>query len=152
MSTAAGGPLAPKSHESHRNITRPMPHWSRSFHAEDVIVRPPRPMPVESFKPLFDNDKENVVDESWAFGLGKMMFTPVGEKEFGKRCLQYYDKAAFALDPCSHMYSPHPTPTSSRVANGSICAKCKHGCINPLRTCHCIVCGQVYPHLRMVLT
>jgi hypothetical protein len=142
-STAAGGPLTPKSHESHGNIIRPMPLRSRFFHAEDVIVKPPRPMPVGSFKPWFEDDKENVVDKSFAFGGGKMMFTPVGEKEFEKRCLQCYDKAAFALEPCSHTCLPPHQYRAS--ANGSLCAKCMPGCINPLGTCHCIVCGQVSP-------
>jgi hypothetical protein len=106
--------LTPKSHESHGNIIRPMPLRSRFFHAEDVIVKPPRPMPVGSFKPWFEDDKENVVDKSLAFGGGKMMFTPVGEKEFEKRCLQCYDKAAFALEPCSHTYLPPPRPHQRR--------------------------------------
>ena len=66
-------------------------------------MKPPRPMPVGSFKPWFEDDKENVVDKSLAFGVGKMMFTPVEEKELEKRCLQCYDKAAFALEPCAHV-------------------------------------------------
>jgi hypothetical protein len=107
VAAGAGGPLTPKSHESHGNIIRPMPLRSRFFHAEDVIVKPPRSMAAGTFKPWFEDDKENVVvDKSLAFGVGKMMFTPVGEKEVEKRCLQCYDKAAFVLEPCSHAYSP----------------------------------------------
>ena len=95
---------------------------------------------IKTFKPWFDDDKENAVEKSLTFGMGKMMFTPVAEKEADKRCLQCYDKAAFALEPCFHTYLLSPLLSSTDC---SLCAKCMPGCINPLGTCHCIVCGQV---------
>ena len=84
-----------------------MPLRSRFFHAEDVIVKPRNVQvpatPVKSFKPWFDDDKENAVERSLAFGGMGKMFTPLADKEVEKRCLQCYDKAAFALEPCAHM-------------------------------------------------
>jgi hypothetical protein len=106
FSTASGskslvpplGPLTPKSHESHGNIIRPVPVRSRFFHAEDV-VRSARP----TFKPWFDDDKENHVfsDKEKDGGTFGKMF---GAKNDDKRCLRCYDKAAFVFEPCSHTY------------------------------------------------
>lgn len=145
-----GGPLTQKSHESHGNIIRPLPLRSRFFPAED-IVRAPR----QTFKPWFEEDKENYVfgDKEKESGrtFGKMF--GVFDKDsdgklfdLEKRCLRCHDPPAFVLEPCSHTYSSHVS------SNDSVCAKCMTSCINPMGNCNCIVCGQVVSNMHTTQT
>ena len=112
------GPLTPKSHESHGNIIRPIQGSLRSrfFPGDDVIVKSravATPVAARTFKPWFEDDKENLVGEKgmsfMAMGAGKTPFTPMNAgKEVEKKCWQCYDKATFVLEPCAHTYYPSP--------------------------------------------
>jgi hypothetical protein len=141
-SKSLGGPLTPKSHESQSNIARPTALRSRFFHAEDT-VRPHQ----TSFKPWFEDDKENFTLYSdkekdtrsfgKMFGLGEKV--PSNPFQSEKRCLQCFDKAAFVLEPCSHTYSLLYDYIDDRL-----CAKCTTKCINPVGSCTCVHCGLVF--------
>ncbi len=93
---ALGGPLTPKSHDTQGNVIRPVPLRSRFFHAESS-VKP-------TFKPWIDDDKENYIEKNSARSDGRTFGKIFGIEKDEKRCLRCYDKAAFILEPCTHMY------------------------------------------------
>jgi hypothetical protein len=97
--SALGGPLTPKCHDTQGNILRPVPLRSRFFHAENS-VKP-------SFKPWFDDDKENYIDQTGMFEKsdGRTFGKMFGIEKDEKICLRCYDKSAFILEPCNHTYS-----------------------------------------------
>ena len=109
LAPVLGGPLTPKSHDTQGNIIRPVPLRSRFFHAENS-VKP-------TFKPWFDDDKENYVEKNTKRSDGRTFGKMFGIEKDEKRCLRCYDKAAFILEPCIHTYLLHPFSNVVSVRN-----------------------------------
>jgi len=83
----SGGPLTPKSHESHANILRPaFPLRSRFFPADNKLANDPFVAKPFAMKNWIEDDKENFF----------------AREKLESRCLRCFDKSAFILAPCAH--------------------------------------------------